>query len=115
VKSIFAFALVPTMRDPAKLVTIVIPRSAEMVNLRLQLDADDFSSYRAVLTEAATSRVVWQSGNLRATPESRTRSISFALPARLLQPGTYGVNVTGLSAGGASESIASYAFRVVIE
>jgi hypothetical protein len=115
VKSIFAFALAPTMRDPAKLVTMAMPRRAEMVNLRLQLDADDFSSYRAVLTEASTSRVVWRSGDLRPSTEGRTRSISIAFPARLLQPKIYEVTVTGISAGGASESIAGYAFRVVIQ
>jgi hypothetical protein len=111
--SVLAFVLAPTMRDASTPATIAVPRRSPTVTLRLQLDADDFPAYRAILKDAATDRILWRSASLHASGDSRSRSLSIVLPATALEPKVYVVEVMGVTPRGETDVIATYPFRVV--
>jgi len=114
-RSVLAFVLMPAMRDASKLTEIRVSRGIDTVTLRLRLEEDDFPGYRATLKEANGARTIWSSAILHARPDGRNTSLSLAIDATLLGPTVYVVDVSGIPARGASESIATYPFRVVIE
>ena len=113
--SVLSFVLLPAMRDAATPVEIRVGRGTDTVTLRLRLEAHDFASYRAVLKDVTGGRVVWRSGALHTNGGNAARSLTITLGAKLLEPKAYEVDLTGVEAQGASETIAVYPFRVVIE
>jgi hypothetical protein len=91
---------------------IAIPPSAEVVRLRLQLSAADYSRYRTVLYDAESVEM-WAQSGLTARGDRGRAAIVIILPAAVLSRGDYLIKVSGLDGGVGPETIASYSFRVV--
>ena len=77
--------------------------------------ADDFPVYRASLKDLATEQIIWRETNLHATASGDAKAVSIVVPARLLKPQTYAVELSGVSPTGAAEVINSYPFRVALK
>ena len=112
---IASFVLLPPRRGAGDLPTIAIPPGTQAVTLQVDLESDDFPIYRAELKDPATAQVIWRSANLRAARGDGARSLSITLDASVLKPRTYTVDVTGVPARGAPQSIGSYPFKVVVK
>jgi hypothetical protein len=109
-----AFVLLPPRRG-GDIPTLAIPPETQAVTLHVDLESDDFPTYRAEVKDSGTARIIWRSTNLRAASRDGARSLSITLEGGLLKRQTYTVDVTGIPARGAPETVGSYPFRVVLE
>ena len=89
-----------------------MPAGVDRVRFELQLEANDFPSYRVGLHDPATRQVLWRSGWTvpRASAEV---SLPVVVPANLLAAQHYVLELTGRDAAGRAEVIGSYTVRVV--
>ncbi len=113
-KTLSALLLPPT-RGAGSIPTVSVPRGIDLVVFFLTLEADDFHAYRVGLKDPATNQTLWHSGDLKALSNGATRTVSISLAARLLKQQNYVIELTGLSARGTAELMASYALKVVRE
>jgi len=110
---IIAFNLSPQTRGIGQVPMLSVPAGTGYVVLTLELETDAFPAFRAVLKNPATGQIVWRSGNLKASGKSRT--VRVRLPASSLNAQNYTVELSGISASGATENLSSYSFRVVVK
>lgn len=110
---IVAAVLTPQMRSSSFPQRIEVPTGTDQFSARLELESGDFRSYRAVLREQSSSRVIWQSNALKPTGPSDARRLAVSVPARLFDSAIYAFTVSGVSVDGSAEIVGDYAFRVV--
>lgn len=112
-QSIFAIALSPgtTRSGTAGKRDFVIPQGTTNVRLTLAVRDTDYPSYRATLVTPEGNQVV-PSATLRLQRARSGAALTFVVRANRLSPGDYVVRVVGLTAAGASEGVADYAFRI---
>jgi hypothetical protein len=110
--SIAFFVLSPQMRGAGQMTTLSLPRATTLVDLRLDLESNDFPQYRVVLKDSATNRSVWRSGRLTAKATGLRSAVSIRVPAKLLKQRNYVTELMGCPTIGAPEFISSYAFIV---
>jgi hypothetical protein len=111
--AIASFILTPPVRGSGQLQRLTIPETASRVALKLELEPNDFSNFRAVLKDPTTGRTVWSSGVVKATKGGGAGSLNLSLPARLLNPTVYTLTLSGVSGSRGQETISDYAFQVV--
>jgi hypothetical protein len=109
------FLLLAQTRGIGQVAAIAVPPGIDRALLQLQLEFDDFPRYRTALKDPVTSQILWRSQSLTASSLGGNRVVSASLPASLLKPQNYTVELTGVPANGPAELIGSYPFRVVIE
>jgi hypothetical protein len=107
-----ALVLLPQTRSAGPIPTLVLQPAAHDVALDLRLESSDFSRYQAALNDPVTSRILWRSLWLAARGDGQTSSISVAIPASVLKPQHYTLDVSGRGATGAPEIVGSYAFQI---
>ncbi len=107
---IASFTLAPPLRG-GPVAQITLPVETDLLALRLQLEANDFSIYQAALKNPASGQIIWRSGRLKANPASN--SVTVRLRAGLLKPQNYTLELSGVQSNGAAEIISSYTFKVV--
>jgi len=84
---------------------LTLDSSTARVRLQLELSRDDLKTYVAILTDP-DGRELLRSGSLHRG--SATDTVSWSLPARLLPPGDYVVQLKGKAATGGMEGVADY-------
>jgi hypothetical protein len=104
--------LLPQARSAGSPATLTLPRGAAQVALQLQLEFDDFRGYRIAIEDPGASRVVWRSERIPARAARGRPSLSVLVPARVLAPQLYAVELVGVGANGEAEVVGSYSFRV---
>jgi hypothetical protein len=110
--SVVSFALEPELvRDIQESKKLRIPPNARSVRLRLELDADEYARYRAVL-RTSEGKEVWSQSGLTASAAKSARSVSVSMPAHVLASGEYVLTLSGVAAGGHIEEAADYIFAV---
>ena len=107
---IVAVALLPPTREVAPVPTLVVPADADRVRFELQLESNDFPRYRVGLKDIATGRVVWRSDWMQASADQA--SVSAVVPAALLRPQHYSLDLTGQVSTGREQVIGSYTVRI---
>ena len=110
---IVAVVLLPPTRAAAPIPTLAIPAGADRVRFDLRLESNDFPSYRVALKHPATSHIPWRSDWIVSRPSADQASVSVVVPAKLLRPQHYSLELTGRDAGGRAEVIGSYTVRIV--
>jgi hypothetical protein len=108
-----SFMLAPSLRGGAQIKDLVIPPKTGLLRFGLQLEADDYPAYQVALVDQSTNQTVWQSGKLKTKATAGSKTLNLVLPAKLVKPKIYSLEVSGISAGGSPENISSYPFRVV--
>jgi len=111
-QSAIALVLMPQTRSVDPPATVALASSTGTVNLQLQLEGESFPAYRVSLKDSASNRIIWQSDPL---PQTRgvTKVVPVSLPAEVLTPRIYSLELTGVPARGARVSLSGYIFRVV--
>lgn len=112
-QKLIAFNLSPQTRGAGQIPTLRVPSATNYVALTLELEADDFPAYQAALRDPATGQIVWRSGKLKTSGQSKTVRVSPR--ASLFNPQNYVLELSGISATGAADLVSSYPFRVVIQ
>lgn len=111
--STITFVLTPGLvRGASEPKRLIIPRGADLVRMRLDLDRDNYKSHRAVL-ETIDGKRFWSSGSLKAQPTSSGKVATLTLPASLFTRGDYILTLSGVNAVGSLENVAEYYFNVV--
>jgi hypothetical protein len=105
--------LTPQLRGSGQLPTVKIEPATKSVAAHLTLEPNDFSSYRVALIDQANHRTRWSSGALRARTIGDTKVLSVTFPAKGMTLQSYALRVSGVAAGGASETMSDYPFKVV--
>jgi anti-sigma factor RsiW len=111
---IVSLLLQPQTRGLGRVETLAVPPGTDLLALQLQLESDEFPQYEVVLKPAAAERVLWRSGKLDPVSRGRQKSVTASVPAALLAPGHYSAELVGFAPRKPSESLASYAFEVVV-
>jgi len=110
---IVAVVLLPPTRSAAPIPTLAIPAGADRVRFELRLESNDFPSYRVGLKNPANNQFLWRSDWVSPRPAADQVSVSVVVPANLLGPQHYSLDLTGRDAGGRAEVIGSYTVRIV--
>jgi hypothetical protein len=109
----FPVTLMPGVaRDAGEMKRVAIPPSADGVQLRLELAADEYQSYRAAL-QTDEGREIFTGDNLKAEARGGGKDVVLNLPSGLLTDSDYQVKLKGITTGGDLEDVGSYYFRVV--
>lgn len=112
--TIASFILTPPRRGNNPIKQLTVPANTETIAVRLELEFDEFTTYRVQLADQ-TGRSLWQSGGLKSAKSGGSGSLNLRFPANLLQNMVYTLNVSGIGTDGSSEPIAGYPFRVVLK
>jgi hypothetical protein len=110
--NIASFILAPTLRGTQSLPLFSIPPNTDLIAVQLELESDDYSTYRVVLQDVASNRILWQSRRLKTVVKDGSKVLNVTLPSNLLSSQTYLLQVSGYLANGSSEIISSYSFKV---
>lgn len=78
----------------------------------LLLEADDYRSYRAVVSSVSGKQIATFS-NLNSRTSGKHKLVSFRLSSTRFTPDDYVVDLTGIKASGQEESLRGYTFRVL--
>jgi hypothetical protein len=109
-----AMLLQPLMRSSGPVPTLVVPARARTAAFDLQLEPADFRHYQVTLRDPATNAIAWRSARLAPARSGPTRTISLAVPVRVLKAQHYSFELSGLRDSGDGEPLAGYAFRIVL-
>ena len=110
--AMLAVLLPPPARNAARPPIVRIPARTARVAIDMQLEDNDIPIYRVALKDVAGSRILWAGADLKAQTRDRRAVVAIVLPAPLLKPGRY---LLELSSGGApGVVIGNYVFEVVI-
>lgn len=101
------------VRDAGENRRAVITSGVNVLQLRLELDEDNFSSYQAVI-ETDDGIGMYTINNLKAQSAGGNKVVSLNLPSRLLPTGDYRVRLSGLAEKEAVD-VGAYPFQVVLE
>jgi hypothetical protein len=110
--SVFAFTLAPQLRGGAALPELELPQATTRVDFRLELETNDFPRYRVALKSLKSEKPLWQSSALSPVTKGANGALLVKVPAQLLSPGRYQLEVMGAQQNAASEFAGSYAFQV---
>jgi anti-sigma factor RsiW len=93
-------------RSESSVSELILPAKAQAAQIKLVLETDDHTRYRAVLSDE-DGAPVWTSGALKA----RSQTITLNIPRRFLREGDYLINLSGQTAGNGTR-VADYSFRI---
>src|SRR5262245_31355482 len=110
---LLAFVLLPQTRGINKIPVLNIPDATDFVVLTLKSEPNDFSIYQAALRDSAKDEIIWKSGNL--TADKNTNSVQVKIPASLLKPQNYLMELSGVSASGQAEIVSSYPLKIAAQ
>jgi len=110
---VVAVILNPQLRSAGELRTIEVPSGTDQFSARLELEDGDLRSYRVVLRERSSTRVIWQRNSVRLNGPPDARRLALSIPARLLKPAVYTFTVSGIPTGESLEIVGEYTFKVV--
>jgi hypothetical protein len=111
--SIASFVLTPQVRGGGEMTTVNVPPKTVYVAVRLELEPNEFQTYRVVLLDSDGQRALWRSGKLKASAAGDGKTLGVRFRAGLLKPQTYVIRVEGVEADATAEIVDAYPFRVV--
>jgi hypothetical protein len=113
--SVAAFVLAPQMRGAGQIPSLSLPQGTTLVDLRLDLETDDYPNYSVTLKSIRTDKVLWHSGKLKAVMNGQTGTLSASVPAKLLKQEIYQIDLTGTPPHVDAELVSTYVFRILIK
>ncbi len=108
------FFLAPSLRGANQLKTLPISKNTTDVAVGLQLESDDYSSYRVALTDESGGKNLWQSSALKTSGTGENKILNIRFPSKFLKSQIYSLTISG-SKDGTTEIISNYSFRIVIK
>jgi hypothetical protein len=108
-----ALVLLPQTRSTGPIATETLPSGVERVPFELRLESNDFPQYQAGLKDPATNQIVWRSAWTAPTRSGERPSLLVSVPANLLKPQHYSLELTGRTLAGRSEVVSSYTFEIL--
>jgi hypothetical protein len=113
VRPAIRLALLPQTRALSAMPRLAIPSGAEAVGFDLRLESNELPLYQAALRDPAVNRVVWRGPWVPAPSSAGAPSVQVVVPASVLEPQHYSLDLVGRRPGGMAAVVGSYAFEVV--
>ena len=110
---IVTMVLLPPTRSVAPIPTLVVPAGTGRVRFELQLESNDFPSYRVGLKNPATNQIPWRSDWIAPSSAGDQATVSVVVPAHLFRPQHYALDLAGRGADDREDVIGSYTVRIV--
>jgi hypothetical protein len=107
-----ALVLQPQTRGVGPTPIVSVGTGARSVALDLEIQVAGPASYQAALKDPATNRIVWRSTPVRPRGERPAPVVPVGVPADLLKPQHYALDLFELHPGATPEFVATYAFAV---
>jgi hypothetical protein len=104
--------LLPQTRAVSEPPTLHVAPGVSRVRFELRLDSDDYAGYQAGLRDPRTNATVWRSTWMTLPARAGGSAVEVDVPAGLLKPQHYSLDVTGRTAAGVVHVVGSYAFSV---
>jgi cell division protein FtsB len=111
--AIASFVLTPQMRGVGRPQSVSISANTSRVTMQLNLEPNDYQTFAVALIDQSNHQQLWRSGKLKASAKGDNRALHVSLPAGLLKPQGYALQVSGISANGDSEILSDYPFKIV--
>ncbi|HEX6649531.1 MAG TPA: hypothetical protein VF075_08325 [Pyrinomonadaceae bacterium] len=110
---VLAIELIPTpaTRDASDVKQFTLTPDIESVHLQLDLLKNEYQSYDALLRDSSL-RTVTTTKNLKPQVINGVSAVLLDVKADLLPPGTYRINLSGTTADGRSESVATFSLSI---
>ena len=108
-----ALVLLPETRGTAPVAIIAVPVGSTVVPLDLRLETPAASEYEVALKDPATDGTIWRGRAGGPAPSRAPAFVSVQIPAHLLKPQHYSLDVFEGRNGRRGAFVASYAFAVV--
>jgi hypothetical protein len=83
-----------------------------VVAFDLELDGSDFAQYQVALKDPMTNHIDWRSQTLTPGSSTRPPAIAVTVPASVLKPQHYVLELSGRNRAGVFETVGSYAFQI---
>lgn len=99
-------------RDDELVNKFVIPKTESLVQLRLQIGAGDYQTFRAILQTDENNEGL-TINDIRDKRIDGERLVIVYFPAKVLPPGEYQLRLSGLTQNNRLEYIGRYTFRIV--
>lgn len=106
-----AVVLLPQTRAIGAIPVVAAPVNRAAFELRLE--TNDFARYQVGLKDPATNRIIWRSAWLTATPSADRQAVRVVVPASVLKPQHYSLDLSGRDDTGRTDVVGSYVFEVV--
>jgi hypothetical protein len=113
VRPAIRLALLPQTRAIGAMARLAIPSGAEAVGFDLRLESNELPQYQAALRDPSVNRIVWRGPWVPAPSPGSPPSVQVVVPASVLQPQHYSLDLVGRRAGSKGAVVGSYAFEVV--
>lgn len=113
--TVLSFVLAAPTRSAADPPAIRVPEGTVAVELRLEIEGDDFLEYDATLKDAAGVRTLWRSNRVAAAGPSSNRVVAIRVPGNLLTARRHVLELRGVTGATAPQVLGAYAFRVVVQ
>jgi hypothetical protein len=92
---------------------IALSPGLRVVAFDLELEGSDFAQYQVALKDPVTNHIVWRSDPLTQGSSHRPPAIAVTVPATVLKPQHYLLELSGRNSAGAADTVGSYAFQVL--
>jgi hypothetical protein len=92
---------------------IALSPGVRVVAFDLELEGSDFAQYQVALKDPVTNHIVWRSDPLTPGSSHRPPAIAVTVPATVLKPQHYLLELSGRNSAGAVDTVGSYAFQVL--
>ena len=107
-----ALTLLPQTRAVGPIAVLTVPPGTRRVAFELRLESSPLSRYQVALKDPGTSQIVWRSG--RVSPSAGdSPSVSVTVPASVLKPQHYALDLIAQDADGNAQVVGSYAVEIV--
>jgi hypothetical protein len=110
-----SFVLTAPVRGSDQVPVLAIAKGSADIEVQMELESDDYATYRVALADESAGAELWQSGTLKVTAAGENHRLAVRFPARLVKPGIYSLVATGIRPDGDGEVIGNYPFRARIE
>ena len=109
------FVLRPPRRGPENEAVVGVRKDATQVAFRLEVESDAYPRFWAALKDVASGTIAWRSPDVDAEVAGANRIATIVVPAEILRPQRYVIELTGVAKSGAPELVGAYPIRVRIE
>jgi hypothetical protein len=108
-----SLVLAPVSRGGGQPNTIVISPGISTVAFRLNREREEYSSYGVALETVAGARILQKRDLVGRPAQNGKKVVTAEFESKSLAPGDYVLKLIGVNAGGKTEELSAYSFRVL--
>jgi hypothetical protein len=103
----------PMLRGAGTIPKLSLNPATASVAALLQLEPNEYRTYKVELFDQTSHRMLWHSGQLKASGYGEHKSVRAVFPAALLKSNSYTFRLSGVNSTGTAEVMSDYPFQVV--